>query len=58
MIKGIVTLDSSPVEGALVQAINRDTNEYIGNDTTNTDGEYEIDPDGADNVHVVVEYDE
>ena len=57
LIKGVVNLNASPVEGAVVRLFNQDENTYITHDVTNVSGEYlfEVLEEGVD-YHVTVEY--
>ena len=56
-IKGIVNLNASPVEGAIVRLFNQDENTYITHDVTNASGEYSFEAleEGVE-YHVTVEY--
>ena len=56
-IKGVVNLNSNPIEGAVVRLVNQDTNSYVDSVTTNSAGEYTFEEleDGVD-YHVTVEY--
>ena len=56
-IKGVVNLNSNPIEGAVVRLVNQDTDSYVSSVTTNSAGEYTFEEleDGVD-YHVTVEY--
>ena len=57
LIKGIVNLNASPLEGAVVRLFNQDENTYITHDVTNASGEYLFEEleEGVE-YHVTVEY--
>lgn len=56
-IRGTVTHESDPVEGAVVIVVDSDDNIVAGTGETNADGEYAIDVDSGEH-HVMVQYED
>ena len=58
VIKGTVTLEGSPVEGATVRVFNQTTETYIDDTLTDASGEYSFDLSTEDDYHLFVEYEQ
>jgi len=55
-ISGQVTLEGSPVQGAIIRVICQDDKTYVGDTTTDANGNYEIYVTKNKKYHIVVEY--
>ena len=50
--------DDEPVEGALVGAIDRDTDEFIGIDSTDENGEWALEAEEGTDTHLLMQYED
>lgn len=53
-----VTLDGSAVQGAVITIIDNDTGEHLGQDTTDSNGDWAIDVPSGSSVHCMAEYED